>query len=120
MGFKTHNKMNQNLDSSQIQFISDIKDTIRKTQYEALKSVNLYLINLYWELGKSISEKQLLGWGKSIVPTLSAELKKEFPDLSGFSTTNLWYMVQFFNEYQGDTNLQPLVGEISWTKRIVI
>jgi predicted nuclease of restriction endonuclease-like (RecB) superfamily len=120
MGFKTQNKMNQNLDSSQIQFISDIKDTIRKTQYEALKSVNLYLINLYWELGKSISEKQLLGWGKSIVPTLSAELKKEFPDLSGFSTTNLWYMVQFFNEYQGDTNLQPLVGEISWTKHLVI
>lgn len=29
-------------------------------------------------------------------------------------------MVQFYNEYQIDINLQPLVGEISWTKHIVI
>lgn len=80
----------------------------------------MHLINLYWELGKAISEKQIAGWGKSIVPTLSKELQNEFPNMTGFSTTNLWYMVQFYNEYQGDVNLQPLVGEISWTKHIVI
>ena len=40
--------------------------------------------------------------------------------MSGFSATNLWYMAQFYNEYQHDVNLQPLVGEISWSKQIVI
>ncbi len=109
-----------NLDKSQVEFIADIKQRVRAAQYEALKAVNVHLINLYWELGKAISEKQKLGWGKAIVPTLSKELQKEFPEMAGFSTTNLWYMVQFYNEYHTDSNLQPMVGEISWTKHLII
>jgi len=108
------------LDKTQIQFISEIKDKVRQAQYEALQAVNTHLINLYWELGKAISEKQKENWGKAIVTTLSEELKKEFPESGGFSTSNLWYMVQFYTEYHNDTNLQPLVGEISWTKHVVI
>jgi len=108
------------LDKIQISFIAEIKDKVRQAHYDTLKAVNVHLINLYWDLGKAISEKQALGWGKAIVPTLSNELRHEFPTMTGFSTTNLWYMVQFYNEYQSDTNLQPLVGEISWTKHIVI
>lgn len=108
------------LEQSQIQFITEIKERVRAAQYEALKAVNIQLIDLYWELGKAISEKQAEGWGKAIVPTLSKELQIEFPKMTGFSTTNLWYMVQFYNEYHRDVNLQPLVGEISWTKHLVI
>jgi len=108
------------LEKSEKEFILEIKEKVRAAQYEALKAVNIYLIGLYWELGKSISEKQAEGWGKAIVPTLSKELQKEFPSMSGFSTTNLWYMVQFYIEYQADENLQPLVGEISWSKHLVI
>lgn len=108
------------IEKSQIEFIAEIKDKIRKAQYEALKTVNTYLINLYWELGKSIAEKQKESWGKAIVPTLSKELQKEFPGVGGFSASNLWNMVQFYTEYQNDINLQPLVGEISWTKHVVI
>lgn len=104
----------------QTQFIAEVKEKVRQAQYEALKAVNVRLIDLYWELGKSIAEKQTLGWGKSIVPTLSKELQIEFPNTGGFSATNLWYMVQFYNEYHNHEILQPLVGEISWTKHIVI
>ncbi len=110
----------QNIEPQQFQFISEIKDKVRQAQYEALKVVNIHLINLYWELGKAISNKQKEGWGKAIIVTLSNELKKEFPKTSGFSTSNLSYMVQFYNEYHIDSNLQPLVGEISWTKNLVI
>ena len=35
-------------------FIKDIKDKIRKAQYEAMKAVNITLINLYWGIGKEI------------------------------------------------------------------
>lgn len=104
----------------QSQFIADIKLKVRQAQYEALKAVNVQLISLYWELGKAIAEKQTLGWGKSIVPTLSKELQNEFPEMSGFSEGNLWLMAQFFNEYHVDENLVPLVREISWSKHIVI
>lgn len=110
----------QTIDSNQYQFIVAIKEKVRAAQYEALKTVNVHLINLYWDLGKAISEKQTMGWGKSIVQNLSFELQKEFPTMSGFSTTNLSYMVQFYKEYHSNVNLQPLVGEISWSKHIVI
>jgi len=36
------------------------------TSYEALKAVNKELINLYWDIGKNIVQKQEeFGWGKS-------------------------------------------------------
>ena len=108
------------LDKTQKDFIIEIKQKIRQSQYEAMKVVNVQLINLYWEIGKSITEKQSESWGKSIVPTLSRELQSEFPGATGFSERNLWLMIQFYSEYQGVENLQPLVAEISWVKHIVI
>lgn len=111
---------NMNIETSQYNFIADIKQKVRQAQYEALKIVNTQLINLYWEIGKSIAEKQSESWGKAIVPTLSKELQNEFPGIGGFSTTNLWLMAQFYSEYQAVEFLQPLVGEISWTKHIII
>jgi predicted nuclease of restriction endonuclease-like (RecB) superfamily len=110
----------ENIPTSQLHFISEIKDKIREAQYEALKAVNVQLINIYWDLGKVISEKQSLGWGKAIVPTLSKELQNEFPNMGGLSVGNLWLMAQFYIEYQSDTNLVPLVREISWSKHVVI
>ena len=102
------------------QFIADIIEKIRTAQYRAFKAVNVELINLYWELGKSISEKQSAGWGRVIVPKLSIELQKEFPGMNGVSVGNLWLMSQFYTEYQSDINLVPLVREISWSKHVVI
>lgn len=107
-------------EKSSLAFIAEIKQKVRQAQYEALKAVNLQLINLYWEIGQSIAEKQSESWGKAVVPTLSKELQAEFPGMGGFSTTNLWLMAQFYSEYHRDKNLHPLVGEISWTKHIVI
>jgi predicted nuclease of restriction endonuclease-like (RecB) superfamily len=108
------------LDTLQHSFIADIKQKVRQAQYEALKVVNTHLINLYWEIGKSIADKQSESWGKAIVPTLSKELQNEFPGIGGFSTTNLWSMAQFYTEYESVEFLQPLVGEISWSKHIAI
>ena len=102
------------------QFLDNIKEHIRHAQYEAMKVVNQQIIALYWEIGKSIAEKQLLGWGKSIVENLSKDIQIEFPGIKGFSSRNIWYMVQFYTEYQGDKNLQPLVAEISWAKHVAI
>jgi len=108
------------INTFQKNFIAEIKEKVRQAQYEALKVVNVHLINLYWEIGKSISEKQAENWGRAIVPTLSKELQKEFPGVGGFSVGNLWLMAQFYNEYHNIENLVPLVREISWSKHISI
>ena len=102
-------------------FLKNIKERIRSAQYEALKAVNQQLIQLYWDMGKMIADRQKEhGWGKAVVENLAQDLQMEFPGMSGFSPQNLWYMRQFYDEYHKNLNLQPLVGEISWTKHLVI
>jgi len=71
--------------------LSGIKERIRSAQYEALKAVNRELVGLYWDIGRMIVERQELGgWGKSVVERLSADLRREFPGVSGFSVQILW------------------------------
>jgi predicted nuclease of restriction endonuclease-like (RecB) superfamily len=102
-------------------FIDDIKDLIYRRQYEAMKRVNIELIQLYWEIGAEIDRKQReQGWGRSVVEILSKELQDEFPGVQGFSARNLWLMRNFYIEYSTMPILQPLVAEISWAKNIVI
>ncbi len=102
-------------------FLKDIKERILSAQYEALKAVNKELIALYWDLGKMIVERQEEeGWGKSVVERLAKDLQKEFPGIKGFSVQNLWYMRQFYLTYRDNEKLQPMVGEISWSKHIII
>ncbi|RLA07411.1 MAG: DUF1016 domain-containing protein [Gammaproteobacteria bacterium] len=102
-------------------FVVDIKNKILSAQYEALKKVNKKLINLYWDIGKSIVEKQAQhGWGKSVVKNLSDELKKEFVGLRGFSVQNLWNMRFFYLEYRENQKLQTLSREIGWSHNVAI
>ena len=102
-------------------FVIDIKQKILSKQYEALKSVNKELISLYWDIGKSIVEKQeSLGWGKSVVKLLSQELQNEFVGMKGFSVQNLWNMRQFYLEYSKNEKLQTLSREIGWSHNVAI
>ena len=102
-------------------FVKDIKTKILSSQYEALKAVNKELINLYWEIGKNIVEKQeLFGWGKSVVQNLSHELQKEFVGMKGFSERNLWNMRNFYIEYKNNIKLQTLSAQIGWSHNIAI
>jgi predicted nuclease of restriction endonuclease-like (RecB) superfamily len=102
-------------------FFNDIKEKIHLAQYEALKQVNKTLLALYWDIGKSIVDKQKQhGWGKSIVETLSEDLQNEFPGVQGYSSANLWRIRSFYANYQGNEKLAPLVREISWSHNMVI
>jgi predicted nuclease of restriction endonuclease-like (RecB) superfamily len=102
-------------------FITDIKQRIRTAQYAAMKAVNIESIQLNWDIGRMIVEKQeQFGWGKSIVEQLSKDLQEEFPGQSGWSARNLWLMKQFYEKYRHNEILQPLVAEIGWTHNILI
>jgi predicted nuclease of restriction endonuclease-like (RecB) superfamily len=103
------------------EFLVSIKERIRKAQYDALKQVNKELINLYWDIGKIIVEKQKeLGWGKSVVENLAQDLQLEFSGIKGFSSQNLWRMRQFYLTYHNDIILSPLVRELGWSHNVVI
>ncbi len=102
-------------------FVKEIKSKILSSQYEALKAVNKELINLYWDIGKNIVQKQeQFGWGKSVVQNLSDELQKEFVGMKGFSERNLWNMRNFYIEYQDNSKLQTLSAQIGWSHNVII
>ena len=104
-----------------VEFLNGIKSRIRSAQISASRILNKGLVGLYWLIGKDIVDKQeKLGWGKAVVERLSADLRAEFGEKSGFSVQNLWYMRKFYREYKSLANLQPLAGEIAWTKNILI
>ncbi len=102
-------------------FLQEIKEQVYTSQYKALKQVNKQLIELYWFIGKSIVEKQeQFGWGKSVVENLADDLQKEFVGVKGFSSQNLWRMRKFYEEYNKNEKLAPMVREVGWSHNILI
>lgn len=66
-------------------FVTEIKTKGYQSQHQAMRQVNRELISLYWEIGRSIVERQeKYGWGKSIVANLSRDLQNEFPGVNDF------------------------------------
>lgn len=110
------------LEKNHIQFIQEVKNQIKKAQYRALQKVNTEQIQLYWNIGKTILERQQeFGWGKGIVEILASELQKEFVGINGFSARNLWRMKTLYEQYFDSVLiLPPLVAEIPWTHNIII
>ncbi len=53
--------------------------------------------------------------GAGVVEQVSLDLKREFPDADGFSTSNLWYMKKwylFYTDGDSEGKLQRAVGEL--------
>ena len=87
---------NIKLDKNYIIWLSEVKSKIRSTQIKAALAVNSTLIDFYFSLGKMISEKDAV-WGSNLLENLSSDLKREFPNMQGFSVTNLKYCRLFYN-----------------------
>jgi predicted nuclease of restriction endonuclease-like (RecB) superfamily len=83
-----------------LQTIEDLKAKINTAQIKAHLSVNKEMIILYWQIGKTILDKQSQeSWGSKITKKLSEDLTKSFPNMKGFSYTNLRYMQRFSETY---------------------
>ncbi len=82
------------------QFIEELKGLVLSARISAARAVNRDLILLYWNIGRSIVEKQqVLGWGESVVEMVAADLQRAFPEMTGFSPRNVWDMRRFYTTY---------------------
>lgn len=91
------------------------------SQVKAALAISRELITLYWEIGSKISLKQRSeGWGAKTIKTLAKDLKSSFPDMKGFSLTNIKYMVQFAKEYPDFQIGQQVVGQIPWGHNVLL
>ena len=81
-------------------WLCDLKQQIKTGQIKAALSVNSQMIMLYWNLGRQIVEKQEKAkWGSGFIEQLSKDLRKEFPEMTGFSYDNLRFVRRFYLFY---------------------
>ncbi len=100
---------------------SEVITLIKKARRDAFRAVNVELINLYWEIGRYISERtESEGWGKSTVQQLANYIAQNEPDAKGFSDKNLWRMKQFYETYRENEKLSTLLRELSWSHNLAI
>jgi predicted nuclease of restriction endonuclease-like (RecB) superfamily len=96
-------------------FFNALKTRIRAAQLRASLAVNQELMLLYWHVGREILKRQQEeGWGSKVVSKLAQDLKREFPDMKGFSRTNLLYMRAFAEAYPDEAIVQRSAGQIPW------
>lgn len=110
------------------EWIKTLKQIIKQSQLKAAIHVNSELLQLYWDIGKEIVQRDIEAkWGSKIFATMSSELKDAFPGMEGFSVTNLKYMKRFFQFYSNDDEIgqQPVdqfekLYSIPWGHQILL
>ncbi|OHE08973.1 MAG: hypothetical protein A2513_03070 [Sulfurimonas sp. RIFOXYD12_FULL_33_39] len=81
-------------------WLHEIKQKFQSSQIKASIAVNTTLLEFYWNLGNDIVEKQKVHkWGSGFLEQLSRDLLEEFPDIKGFSLSNLQYIRRWFLFY---------------------
>lgn len=107
--------MTNKLPENYIQTFSDLKDRIKKAQYQSLVAVNSEMILAYLDIGKVISERTQLGWGTSVIEKLSRDLQTEFVGMSGLSERSLYRMRLIYENLEKNQISPQLVAKLPWS-----
>lgn len=107
-------------------WFGEIKSRIQNSQQKAALKVNQELLSLYWYIGKMLDQTES-EWGDKYIDNLSRDLKLEFPEMRGFSKSNLksmkrWYLFHNQNliigqqavdqlDFKNDLNLSIKIGQ---------
>ncbi|GMO11358.1 MAG: PDDEXK nuclease domain-containing protein [Treponemataceae bacterium] len=99
----------------------NILNLIENAHERIVRSVNSEIIELYWQIGKIVSEKARNGgWGKSVVTALAKHIKDRYGNPRGFSAQNIWRMKQFYETYKDNEKLSTVLRELSWSNNLLI
>lgn len=92
---------------------TDIIYLIKQSRNNAIKAVNVELINLYWNIGTYIKQKlSVAEWGDKTVEELAKFIQMNNPELKGFNRANLYRMVQFYETYANVEFVAPVVRQL--------
>ena len=95
------------------QWRKDIEQLIDTAKLHTALNVNVGTLTLYWNIGKSILQKQEQeGWGKQVIEQLSKDLISRYPDDRGYSVRNLRYMKRFASAYPDFPILQVPLAKL--------
>lgn len=102
-------------------WLTDLQDRIHHAQQRASLAVNRELIQLYWQIGQDILQRQAeQGWGAKVIERLAHDLRTAFPEMKGFSRSNLMYMRAFAEAWPDAEIVQQAVGQLPWGHNLVL
>ena len=94
-------------------WLTEVKTRIQSARSRAALAVNSEVVRLYHSIGRDILERQTQqGWGSKVIHRIAADLKDAFPDIKGFSASNIKYM-RFFAEHCPVPAIAQQLGEPS-------
>ncbi|MCK5679669.1 DUF1016 family protein [bacterium] len=95
-------------------WLAELKNRLLKVQLKAVVAVNTELLMFYWQLGAEVVHKQQESqWGDGLTNQLSHDLIVEFPEMKGFSVSNINYIRQWYLFYRAHIVIdQQLVGQL--------
>ena len=103
------------------EWIRSIKERVVAARLRALMVANTELLLLYWDIGKEILDKQAeFGWGAKIVSKVAEDLQQAFPEVKGFSRSNLMYMRAFAAAWTRREIVQAPLGQLPWYHHIAL
>jgi predicted nuclease of restriction endonuclease-like (RecB) superfamily len=106
-------------------FLADVKARIAAARTRAVLAVNSELIKLYWEVGKEILDREdRQGWGAKVVDRLAVDLRRELPDITGFSPRSLRYMRELARAWStfetSEEILQQPAAKLPWGHNMIL
>ncbi|TFD83523.1 DUF1016 domain-containing protein [Cryobacterium lactosi] len=96
--------------------LEELKIRVRAARRRAQRRVNTDLLELYWNIGNTLSLRQAHGgWGTGVLNQLADDLRAEFKGMKGFSRSNLKYMRAFAQAWNDQRPIgQQAVGQLPW------
>lgn len=108
-------KKNFQISNEYSQFLNNIKIDIKRARNKAFTSVNTELIKLYFSIWKNITIKQNnSNWWDDFIGQIEKDIKKDLPNIKGFSRTNLFYMKKCYIFFEENKTFPQAVGQIPW------
>lgn len=102
-------------------WLDELKGRIHGAQQRAALAVNRELVQLYWQIGRDILQRQATqGWGSKVIERLAHDLRVSFPGMKGFSRANLMYMRAFAEAWPDAAIVQQAVGQLPWGHNLVL
>jgi len=107
--------------ASYIEDFNQIISMIQTARFRAYAKVNEELINLYYNVGKFVSQKvENAEWGTGVVDRLAQFIKENHPEIKGFTRRGLYRMKQFYETYKDSEIVSALRTQLSWTHHRLI
>lgn len=103
------------------EILRELRDLVDSSLKHMEYVINKETVRLYWGIGKFISdESKMKIFGDSYIDIIADDLHHNYPQINGFSRSNVYRMKQFYDTYKKDEFVLPYLFKITWTNHLKI